>query len=75
MPRRIATLCALAALVIIVAFVQSDQGQHTLDRIFGTAAHGEPLIDPNSGRIVTLETLRAEAEWRKETTERLRRLD
>ena len=75
MDRKIAGLGAVAALIAVVAFAQTSQGQDVLARVFGGAPEPEALTDKNSGQAVTLEAVQKEAVWRKETADKLRELD
>ena len=75
MYRRIAAIGAIAAVVTVIAFAQSSQGQDTLARIFGGASEAEALLNKNSGQAVTLESIQKEVEWRRATAEKLRQVD
>ncbi|WP_420347456.1 hypothetical protein [Pelagibius sp.] len=75
MTKRIAVLGALGILVVLVAFSQTKEGQSTLAQITGGEPESEALVNPNSGEAVTLEAIQNEAEWRKDTAEKLRNLD
>ncbi|HIC80745.1 MAG TPA: hypothetical protein EYP07_07235 [Kiloniellaceae bacterium] len=75
MTKRIAVLGALGILAVLVAFSLSQEGQSTLAHITGSAPESEALVNPNTGEAVTLEAIQNEAEWRKDTAEKLRNLD
>ena len=75
MYRRIAAIGAIAAVVTVIAFAQSSQGQDTLARIFGGASEAKALLNKNSGQAVTLESIQKEVEWRRATAEKLRQVD
>ena len=75
MHRKIAGLGAVVALIAVIAFAQSSEGQDTRARIFGLAPEPTALTNKNTGETVTLEAVQKEADWRKETAEKLRQLD
>lgn len=72
MMRKLAALGAICAVVVVVAFAQSGDGRDTLARIFGGEPGAVSLTDKNTGEPITLEAVQKEAEWRKETAEKLR---
>ena len=72
MMRKLAALGAICAVVVVVAFAQSGDGRDTLARIFGSGPEAIPLTDKNTGEPITLEAVQKEAEWRKDTAEKLR---
>ncbi|WP_299400048.1 hypothetical protein [Pelagibius sp.] len=74
MTKRIAVLGALGILAVLVAFSLSQEGQRTLAHITGEP-QSEALVNPNTGEAVTLEAIQNEAEWRKDTAEKLRNID
>lgn len=72
MMQKLAALTAICAVVVVVAFAQSGDGRDTLSRIFGDEPDPVSLTNKDTGEPITLEAVQNEAEWRKETAEKLR---
>lgn len=74
MNRKIALIGVGVALAAAIAISQSNDGGSAFAWLTG-APEKQALTNPNNGQAVTLEAVQNEAEWRKDTAEKLRDLD
>ncbi|WP_422366116.1 hypothetical protein [Pelagibius sp.] len=74
MNRKIALIGVGVALAAAIAISQANDGESAF-AWFSGAPEKQTLTNPNNGEAVTLEAVQNEAEWRKDTAEKLRELD
>jgi hypothetical protein len=74
MLRTIAALGALGALALVLT-VSLSGGDHALSRLLGKGPHGETLVNANTGETLTLEAVRKDVEWHRDTARKLRELN
>lgn len=72
MTKRTVVIAAVAIVAIGVAFIPFGENGSLWAQIFGGEPQAVTLTDPDSGKPITLEAVQEEAEWRKETVEKLR---